>query len=63
MSSWSAQEQVRLCEIWSCHSGDAEVSNLMGLEDLTLDEWFPMFQSTVGRLDPGSDSARDFFLL
>jgi hypothetical protein len=60
--SWSAQEQVRLCEIWSCDSGDAEDSSLMGLEDLTLGEWFPMFRGTVVPLDPGSDSPRDFFL-
>jgi hypothetical protein len=31
MHSWSVQEQVRLCEIWSCDSGDAEDSSLLGL--------------------------------
>jgi len=60
MPTWSAQEQVRLCEIWRCDSGDAEVSSLMGLEDLTLGEWLPMFRRTVVPLDPGSDSPRDF---
>jgi len=60
MPSWSAQEQVRFCEIWSCDIGDAEVLSLVGLEDLTSGELFPMFRRTVVPLDADSDSPRDF---
>ena len=32
----------------------------MGLEDLTLSEWFRMLRRTVVPIEPGSGSPRDF---